>query len=398
MNAVAMIRQRLGSGGSRLAPTGLDIALLSTVLALMALGLVMVASASVSRAEALLGNPFYYFERQLLYALAGLAAGAVALKVPLAVYERLRFVWLLLAVFLLLSVLVPGLGKTVNGSTRWIDLGLFNLQVSEPARLLILVYLAGYLVQRNEAVRQTFSGFLIPLAVLLVGALLMLLQPDFGAAAVMVATGVVMVFLAGGRMRWMVVSVLLLGALGALMIWAEPYRLARLYGFLDPWSDPYNDGFQLVQSLIAIGRGGWFGEGLGASVQKLFYLPEAHTDFIFAVLAEELGILGITLLVGLYGFVVWRAFAIAAQADRAGFTFGALLAYGVGTWIGIQAVINMGVNMGLLPTKGLTLPLISYGGSSMLVTCAALGLLLRVHYEVNRPAADRARSKPGGAR
>ena len=364
----------------RFEPMRLDLGLMVAVGILLALGLVMVESASVARASEM-GNPLHYFQRQLVYALLGLVAAAVVLRIPLSVWEQGRFFWLFAALGLLVLVLLPGIGKTVNGSTRWIDLGVANVQVAEFARLLLMIYLAGYLVERNEMVRTRLKGFVIPLAVLLVSSTLLLIQPDFGTAAVLVATGVGMIFLAGGRMIWMLLTVLLVAGLGALLIWMEPYRLARLYGFLDPWADPFDNGFQLVQSLIAIGRGGWFGTGLGGSIQKLFYLPEAHTDFIFAVLAEELGVLGITVLIGLYGFVVWRAFAIARAALAAGRLFGAYLAYGIGIWLGLQAMVNMGVNVGILPTKGLTLPLISYGGSSLIAVLIGIGLLLRVHHE-----------------
>ena len=288
---------------------------------------------------------------------------------------------MLLALGLLALVLVPGIGKTVNGSTRWIDLAVFRLQVSEAGKFLLIVYLAGYLVRHREQIEQTTIAFLKPMLVLSVAAILLLLEPDFGATVVLVATSLVMMFMGGVRL-WKFGALLLVAVLTlAILAISSPYRLQRLTTFLNPWSDPFNSGFQLTQSLIAIGRGDWFGVGLGASIQKLFYLPEAHTDFVFAVLAEEVGLIGVTVVLGLYAFVVWRSYRIAATAQQNGNRFASYLAYGIGTWIALQTLINIGVNTGLLPTKGLTLPLMSYGGSSMLSICAAIALLLRIDYE-----------------
>ncbi|UCC55340.1 MAG: putative lipid II flippase FtsW, partial [Gammaproteobacteria bacterium] len=263
----------------------------------------------------------------------------------------------------------------------WINTGIFNLQVSEPAKLMILVYLASYLARHGNEVRTRFSGFIKPLVILALAALLLLMEPDFGSAVVLMATAMGMIFIAGVRL-WQFSGMLGLAglSLGGLAV-SSPYRMERLTTFLNPWADPFDSGFQLTQSLIAIGRGEWFGVGLGASIQKLFYLPEAHTDFVFAVLAEELGLFGVFMVIALYAVVVWRAFVIAATAEKAGNAFAALLAWGIGIWFGLQAFINMGVNMGLLPTKGLTLPLMSYGGSSMVVMCAAVALLLRIDFE-----------------
>jgi cell division protein FtsW len=269
----------------------------------------------------------------------------------------------------------------VNGSTRWINLGIIRLQVSEPAKLLAFIYMAGYLVRRGDEVRNSGAGFLKPLGLLLVAAVLLLLEPDFGATVVLMTTALVMMFMAGVSLWKFGGLIALAGAAFASLAILSPYRLNRLTAFIDPWNDPFNTDFQLTQSLIAIGRGEWFGVGLGASIQKLFYLPEAHTDFVFAVFAEEMGLVGITVLLGLYAFVVFRSYRIAATAEQGGNLFAAYLAYGIGTWLGIQAIINIGVNTGLLPTKGLTLPLMSYGGSSMLVSCVAIALLLRIDYE-----------------
>ncbi len=357
----------------------LDFWLLGVVLALLALGLVMVASASISIAERQTGQPFYYFWRQALFVVIGLLTGALILRTRLVYWERLGSVLLLFGLVLLVAVL--GLGREINGSTRWLGLGLFNLQPSELMKLFIVVYLAGYLVRRGEEVRSSVKGFLKPM--LLVGLIggLLLAEPDFGAAVVITATVLGMMFLGGVRLwQFGVLFASTLGAAAALVL-ATPYRMARLTSFADPWADPFDSGFQLTQALIAFGRGEWWGVGLGGSVQKLFYLPEAHTDFLFAVLAEELGLVGVLIVVGLFALLVWRAFVIGHRAQQAGSDFGAYLSYGLGLWLGMQAFINLGVNMGVLPTKGLTLPLMSYGGSSIVVTCMACALLLRVSHE-----------------
>jgi cell division protein FtsW len=293
---------------------------------------------------------------------------------------------MLFALLLLIVVLIPGMGRTVNGATRWLDFGLFTFQVSELAKLFLVIYLAGYMVRRAEEVRTTAIGFFKPMALLLAAGALLLMEPDFGAAVVVLVTGLGMLFLGG--VRFWQFSALMLVTLGMLVFLAisSPYRLERITSFINPWADPYDSGFQLTQSLIAIGSGGWFGVGLGGSVQKLFYLPEAHTDFLFAVLAEELGLIGSLSLLLLYGYLIWRALDIGAQALREGRTFGGYVAYGIGLLIGLQAFVNIGVNMGVLPTKGLTLPLMSYGGNSVVTTCLSIGLLLRVHYEAAEPA------------
>ena len=358
-----------------------DLGLALSVAILLALGLVMVTSASISLADRELGNPFYYLERQVVFVAVGLAIAAVIYRVPLAHWETAGMGLLVFSAFLLLLVLLPGVGKTVNGATRWLPLGIISLQVSELAKLFVAIYIAGYLVRRGREVRGSFAGFLKPVVVLSLMAVLLLAEPDFGAAVVLMAMGLGMLFLGGARLgQFGLLLLLVLTALAVLAI-SSPYRMQRLTAFLNPWADPFNSGFQLTQSLIAIGSGSWFGTGLGGSVQKLFYLPEAHNDFLFAVLAEELGLVGVVLVVALYGYFVWRCFAIGATAERLGQTFAAYLSYGIGIWFGLQAFVNMGVNMGLLPTKGLTLPLMSAGGSSMLVMCAAVGLLLRVHRE-----------------
>lgn len=360
----------------------IDPVLSTIVLALLLGGMVILASASISISENVAGNPFYFVQRQLLAALIGGAAGGFCLFVPMRVWQSLGPLILLVGIALLVLVLVPGVGYEVNGSTRWVRFGIINLQVSEPARLCLLLYLAGYLVRRNKALREEFVGFLRPMLVLTVACVLLLKEPDFGAALVLLATALVMLFVAGARIRDFLVffstAVIAMAALAML----SPYRMKRLTGFLDPWADPYDSGFQLTQSLIAIGRGEWFGVGLGDSVQKLFYLPEAHTDFVFAVFAEEFGLAGSLLLIALFLALLWRVFKLGMRAASAERFFEAYIAIGLGTWLGLQAFINVGVNMGLLPTKGLTLPLISYGRSSLIITMICIGLLLRIHHEL----------------
>jgi cell division protein FtsW len=360
----------------------IDPILLTIVLSLLLGGFVILASASISISDNAAGNPFFYVQRQLIAALMGAVAGGVCLFIPMRVWQSLGPLMLFAGMALLIVVLVPGIGYEVNGSTRWVRIGIMNLQVSEPARLCFIMYLAGYLVRRNKALREEFMGFLRPMLVLTIACVLLLKEPDFGAAIVLLATALTMLFVAGARIRDFVVffSTAVL-AMAALAI-TSPYRMKRLTGFLDPWSDPFDSGFQLTQSLIAIGRGEWFGVGLGDSVQKLFYLPEAHTDFVFAVFAEEFGLLGSLILIALFLALLWRIFKLGIRAAASERFFEAYMAIGLGTWLGLQAFINVGVNMGLLPTKGLTLPLISYGRSSLIVTMICIGLLLRIHHEL----------------
>jgi cell division protein FtsW len=372
----------------------LDPLLTSAFLALVTLGLIMVASSSVSIADRTYGDPLHFFWRQSAAAAIGLLLGCGVLRTPLAVWERLSVPLLALAVILLLLVLIPGIGREVNGSMRWIDLGPVNLQSSEPAKLCVIAYLAGYLVRQGDRVRNSFGGFIAPILVVTALAGLLLLEPDYGGAVVLFATMLGMLFMGGVPLTrffaWMLTAGAVLGSLAL----HSPYRMQRLTSFIDPWQDPFNSGFQLTQALIAFGRGEWLGVGLGASVQKLFYLPEAHTDFVFAVLAEELGLLGSTLVILLYSFVIWRAFVIANVAEQGGRLYAAYLAYGIGLILGLQAFVNMGVNMGVLPTKGLTLPLMSYGSNSMVMCCLAIALLIRVELE-NREVRHRSLPEVG---
>ena len=374
----------------------LDPVLLTLVSVLLLGGLVVLASASITISDNATGNPFFYVERQLVAAALGLVAGIACLFIPMRAWQALGFPMLLLGLALLTVVLLPGVGYEVNGATRWVRLGPMNLQVSEPARLCLLIYVAGYAVRQEKALRERFVGFLRPMLVLSIACLLLLAEPDFGAAIVLLATALVMLFVAGARIRDFIVFFSTAVVAMAMLALTSPYRLNRLTGFMDPWADPYNSGFQLTQSLIAIGRGQWFGVGLGDGVQKLFYLPEAHTDFVFAVFAEEFGLLGSVVLIALFLALLWRVFKLAMRAADSERFFEAYLAIGLGTWLGLQCFINVGVNMGLLPTKGLTLPLISYGRSSLIVTLGAIGLLLRIHHELvvdAKPVNRRRRSK-----
>lgn len=358
-----------------------DRVLLFAVFALLALGLIMVSSASISIADRQFSSPFYYFNRQLFYVCTGLVLAFVVSKIPLEHWERYSPLLLIISFILLTLVLIPGIGREVNGSQRWLSLGVVNLQASELVKLFVIVFMAGYLVRRANEVRETVAGFIKPLGVLSLLSILLLLEPDFGSTAVMMATAMGMLFLAGVPISRFAVLVSLVVGLAALLVIFEPYRMARMTSFMDPWADPFNSGFQLTQALIAFGRGEWFGVGLGSSIQKLFYLPEAHTDFVYSVLSEELGLLGGAFVILMFGLIIWRAFRIGNLAIQQGQRFAAYLAFGLGLWIGMQAFINIGVNMGVLPTKGLTLPLMSYGGSSIVVMCVAIALLMRVHHE-----------------
>jgi cell division protein FtsW len=375
----------------------LDGATLALVLALLLLGLVMVTSASISIASRDTGNPFYYLERQVMTALVGTAGAVLVFCLRMERWERLSTVLLGAALVMLLMVLVPGLGEVVNGSRRWLRLGGVSFQVSELARVLVLVYIASYAARRQDELRETFMGLFKPLLLLGLVAVLLLGEPDFGAATVLFATGFGMLFIGGARLRYVILVTAVAAGLFALLAVTSAYRLRRLTGFLNPWANAYGSGFQLTQSLIAIGRGKWLGVGIGNSVQKLFYLPEAHTDFLFAVLAEELGLLGVLLTLGLFIGLIWRAFYIARLASQAGLDFQSYLAAGFGLWVGVQAFINMGVNMGSLPTKGLTLPLMSYGRSSLIVTLVWVGMLLRVYHETMLERRGSATVMRGGA-
>ena len=363
---------------------GLDAPFCLALVALLGWGLVMVASASVAVGEKLGGSSMFFFWRQLLFTAVGLAACSAMFCVPSRWWQSSRWWLLALAVALLATVAVAGV--TVNGARRWLELpGLFRLQASEPARLAFIVWLAGHIVKRQAQIQTTFMGFINPLIFLAPLLLFFLMEPDLGATVILLAVTFLMLFLGGARLFWLI-SLVAVAAVGlSLLILTVSYRIKRVMSFTNPWEDALGSGFQLTQSLIAVGRGEWFGVGLGNSVQKLMYLPEMHTDFIFAILAEEFGLFGVMVLISLFGVVVWRGFRIGQVAEQLDRRFAGYLCYGLSGWLGLQALINMAVNMGALPTKGLTLPLMSYGGSSLVTVSLMIGLVLRVDYE-NRAA------------
>lgn len=348
---------------------------------ILVMGLLMMTSASIVISDKLMHQPFYFLFKQLIFLTIGVCLGAITLQIEIEHWEKNSSYLLLVVLLMLALVLLPGIGHSVNGSRRWLGVGPLGFQVSELAKFMVVIYMAGYLVRHNLEVRTRLSGFLKPMCILGVMAVLLLKEPDFGATVVITATTLGMMFLAGMRMQHF--TGLLLAVLSALALIAisAPYRLARLTGFMNPWERPFDTGYQLTQSLIAFGRGGWFGVGLGKSIQKMFYLPEAHTDFLFAVIAEELGIVGMMAVIGLFLLAVIRIFMIGRVAQRLHYHFAAFVAYGFGLWIAIQFTVSIGVNSGLLPTKGLTLPLMSYGGSSVLINCIVIAVLLRIDYE-----------------
>jgi len=372
-----------------------DSPLLLAGLSLIVLGYVMVSSSSMHLGIKLAHDHSYYPLRQGIHILLGSAAALVIVNIKMAQWQARAGSLLLVGLLLLVVVLIPGVGIKVNGSTRWLSLAGLRIQVSEVAKLTSIVYMAHYVARHQRMLQQSLFGLLPPLLLFGFTAFLLLLEPDFGSAVVILTLVMGLLFLAGAPlMPFAVLAAGLVASAGAL-IWFEPYRMKRLLAFMDPWADPLNSGFQLVQALISFGRGEWLGVGLGAGIQKLFYLPEAHTDFLFSVVAEELGLVGVVAVIALFSIVFWRAFAIGEAALRVEQTFSAYVAYGIGIWFGFQAFVNMGVNMGLLPTKGLTLPLMSYGGGSMIVMCAALALLFRIQGEIDEINASRPKRKPG---
>ena len=364
-------------------PVRPDSWILIPALLLLSVGIVMVGSASIAIAEGQGAASYHYLLRHLLYIGLGVALALSLRVIPMVFLERISRPMMALSVLLLLLVFVPGLGHTVNGSTRWLRLGLLNFQAVEAVKLMVIIYLAGYLSRKAQFVQTRFFDTLKPLIFAGVLSLILLWQPDMGSAAVITAIVAGMVWLAGAAWRHVaVLGMLTLPAFGFAAM--EPYRLRRIVSFMDPWADPFASGFQLTQALIAVGRGELFGVGIGASIQKLFYLPEAHTDFIFAVLAEEFGLLGVVTVLLLFLVLVTRIMVIGIMAHRQERPFAGFVAYGIGLWIGLQALVSVGVNLGVLPTKGLTLPLISSGGSSMLMTLVAIGVVLRIKYELDR--------------
>lgn len=370
-----------------------DMTLLLLGIALVLVGVIAISSASIEYAEWHYRDGWFHTRRHLVYTvLAGVAAVATY-RLPPAFWLATGWLWLLVAIGLLVLVLLPGIGKDVNGSQRWLPVGPFTLQPSEFAKLAVVIYLAGYLVRQARQVRQQWQGFLKPIGVLALLTVLLMAEPDFGATVIVAATALGMLFLAGVRLAHFL-SVVLVSLLGLVaLVFAAPYRMQRLITYTDPWADPFGSGFQLIQSLIAFGRGEWLGVGLGNSVQKLFYLPEAHTDFVFSIWAEETGFLGAMLVIGLFTALVARILWVGRRAQAVADDFAAYLCYGVALVFSGQAFVNMGVSSGLLPTKGLTLPFVSYGGTSLIVCCCMLALVLRVERELPGTVPTQRRSR-----
>ncbi len=385
-SAVASVR-----AGNGVAIPLLDAQILVPALALLLIGFVAITSASVEYAAANYGDPFYHSSRHLIYIGLALVSATVLLIIPTRFWQSTGWVWLFLSLVLLVLVLIPGIGLKVNGSRRWLALGPLTLQASEFAKLFLVVYLAGYLQRREDQVRSEWQGFIKPMAVVFAVTLLLMAEPDFGATVVTVGTAFGMLFLAGVRLGHFLLVVLGSVLALAILVVSEPYRLQRLTAYTDPWADQFNSGYQLTQSLIAFGRGEWLGVGLGNSVQKLFYLPEAHTDFVFSIWAEETGFVGAMLVILLFAFLLFRMFRVARRQAAWGDCFGSHICHGVALIIAAQAFINIGVSTGLLPTKGLTLPLFSYGGSSLVACCCMLAMVLRVEYEGRMGGAKRGR-------
>lgn len=358
-----------------------DTWLLVAVVGLIIIGLMMVASSSVMISTKFYHQPFHYLIRQTCFLVVGFIAAMVVMRIDSSVWEKYSVTLLFICFLLLILVLIPGIGHVVNGSRRWLALGPIGIQVSELVKVVMIFYLAGYLVRQQENVSQSILGFARPMVILGIVAFLLLLEPDFGATTVIAMTVMAMLFLSGVKLRYYLGLVFLVASSLVFLAISSPYRMARLTAFLNPWADQFKSGYQLTQSLIAFGRGGWVGVGLGNSVQKLFYLPESHTDFLFAVLAEELGLFGILLVFVLYSILVMRGLIIGFNAHSQERLFAAYVSYGITFWLGLQAAINMGVNAGLLPTKGLTLPFLSYGGASIVINCIVIALLLRIDHE-----------------
>ena len=365
---------------------GVDGVLLAAVMVLVGLGIVMVASASMHLGGRD-GDALRFVDRHLLALALGAGAGWLAYRTPMGWWRQWSTILYFLGLALLLLVFVPGLGREANGALRWVAAGPLSLQTSEFMKVFVVLYMSGYLVRRQFEVASSLWGFVKPIFLLVIACSLLMLQPDFGTTAVLLMTAFGMLFL-GGAPLWQFAALLSL-AVGALMtlVWISPYRLERVTTFLNPWEHAQDSGYQLAQALIAFGRGEWVGVDLGNGIQKQFYLPEAHTDFVMAVIGEEFGLLGTLVVIGMFCLIVWRSYAIGARAELRGDRYAAYVSYGLGLWLGMQAFINIGVNVGLLPTKGLTLPFLSYGSNSLIVCCIAVGLLLRVRYE-NQIAGD----------
>lgn len=374
-------------------PALIDWWLLGAVVLLLCFGLVMVSSASMTVGDRLAGDPFFYIYRHLFAMGLGVASAVLFFQASMVQWQKVGPLLVFFGMLLLMLLLVPGVGKTVNGATRWIPLGIFNLQSSEFMKLFMVLYIAGYLVRRQDEVARSFWGFAKPMLLLVITSSLILMQPDFGTTVVLFATALGMLFLGGVVLYQFATLILVSGVAGWALIYFSPYRWQRMTTFLNPWDDPFNTDFQLSQALIAFGRGEISGVGLGSGIQKQFYLPEAHTDFIMAVVGEEFGLIGTLSVIFLFAFITWRAFQIGVRAEERGERFSAYTAYGLGLWLGLQAFINIGVNVGMLPTKGLTLPFMSYGSNSIIVVCMVMALLFRIDYESRQ--SGHAKSKGG---
>ena len=359
-----------------------DPLLVIVSVSLLAIGYVMMASSSLHLGIKETGNSLHYPIRQSLHIALGLILGICVALTPIRVWEKSGQWLFIFGILLLIVVLVPGLGVKVNGSTRWLSIFGMRVQVSEVVKFFSVIYMAGYVTRHQESIRKSIFALFKPIILFSGACILLLMEPDFGSAVVIMIIAMGIMFLAGARLSPFIILLSSGSVLAALLVYFEPYRMKRVTSFLNPWADAKDTGYQLVHALISFGRGEWVGVGLGSGIQKLFYLPEAHTDFLFSVIAEELGLLGVLTVIGLFALLVWRTFEIAAAAEKAEERFSAFIAYGLGIWFGFQSFVNMGVNMGILPTKGLTLPLMSYGGGSMMIMCCAIALIFRIQSEV----------------
>ena len=363
--------------------------LVVVVFSLLLIGYVMVGSASLHKS----GDAFNYLRKQTLNIGIGLAAGYFVTRVPIRFWEKYCQGLFLFGLLLLIIVIVPGIGIKVNGSTRWLALGGFRFQVSEIVKYFSVIYMAGYVTRHQKTISDSAFSLIKPIGLFGIACFLLLLEPDFGSAVVILTIAMGIMYLAGARIIQFTTILGILSFLASVLVYIAPYRMKRVTSFLNPWADAKDTGYQLVHALISFGRGEWVGVGLGSGIEKLFYLPEGHTDFLFSVIAEELGLLGVLTIISLFAVFVWRTFLIAEAAEQIGEKFSAYIAYGLGIWFGFQASVNMGVNMGILPTKGLTLPLMSYGGGSMLIMCCAVALLLRVNSEVQEIKANKPKER-----
>jgi cell division protein FtsW len=374
----------------------IDVQMFMAILMIAGIGMVMLTSTTIDIAYRIHADDFFYIKKQLVFLSLGLCCIFVVARIRLGMWERLGPLLLCLSIVLLFLVLIPGLGRTVNGSTRWLLVGPLGLQVSEFAKVAMIIYLSGYIVRHADRVETKLTAFLSPMLVLGLMMTLLMLEPDFGSAMVFMILVFGMLFLSGARLMPLVTLIIAFFGMMATLAITSPYRMQRIIAFMDPWADAQDSGYQLTQALIAVGNGGIAGVGIGESVQKLFHLPEAHNDFIFAVLAEEMGLIGVAILLLSYFIFIWRCFDLGNQAQLQQMRFAQNIAYGCGIWFGLQTVISLCVNMGMLPTKGLSLPFISVGGSNLLASCIAIGLLIRVHIEVSSQGAHKTRKRMMG--